>query len=96
MFEVSGSPPVTPDEYIHLEKIDKFLNLLIRILAVNHEIGDRHAQGLWNDLYLDYWAKEFMASQPLFAWYADEFYPNHASLFRNAGIAGRMLTKNAR
>ncbi|MCC9603413.1 hypothetical protein LOC67_22930 [Stieleria sp. JC731] len=84
---------VTPDDYEFIEKLDRFLNLVIRILAVNHEVGDKHAHGLWNDLYLDYWAKGFVAADPLLKWYATSFYPNHIELFENPGINGKRIDK---
>ena len=67
------SSDLTPDEYMSLEKLDKFLNLLSRAAHVTPSFPAE--KNLWNDLFFHYWFAECRKpSRSELQWYLDRFY----------------------
>ncbi len=71
-----GLKPVeslSEEEYKVLEKLDRFLNFLLRVIVINPEFKRR--KDLWDKLYFQYWLERFYdSSRPELRWYFGKFY----------------------
>lgn len=68
---------LTEDEYAQLERLDRFLNFLMRVVVVNPEF--KRQKSLWTKLYFDYWLAQFgRATRSELTWYLQRFYPDLA------------------
>lgn len=66
---------LSKEEYASIEKMDKFLNFLLRIVTVNPAFAGQ--QNLWNWLYADYWLEQLYEEElSELMWYTREFYPD--------------------
>jgi hypothetical protein len=70
------------NEYILLDKLDKFLHLLERAVISNREY--RKHRNLWNALFFDYWLERSMEKEVL-SWYINTFYPTLSKLYKTRG-----------
>jgi hypothetical protein len=65
-------------EYVELEKLDKFLNLLLRINAVNTQAKFNPKQDqMWNRLFFTSWFVKMFGSdrRTELRWYVESFFP---------------------
>lgn len=68
------SDSMSEEEYRILEKLDRFLNFLMRVVVINPEFKKR--EDLWEKLYFRYWLKQFgHPNRPELRWYLRKFYP---------------------
>lgn len=64
---------VSKEDYHTLEKLDKFLNFLMRVITTNPEFNRR--KDLWDKLYFHYWLEQFSdPTRPELKWYLNTFY----------------------
>ncbi len=61
-------------DYEALEKMDRFLNFLMRVVAVNPAFEKQ--RDLWQNLYFGYWLEQFARDDRReICWYVQQFYP---------------------
>jgi len=73
------------EEYKVLEKFDRFLNFLLRVIVINPEFKRR--RDLWDKLYFQYWLDRFYdPNRPELKWYFDNFYQR---IYKTLGILPR-------
>lgn len=76
------SDSISEEEYKKLEKLDRFLNFLLRVIVLNPEFKRR--RDLWDKLYFQYWLDQFYhPSRPELRWYFGEFYED---IYKTLGI----------
>ncbi|QDT11321.1 hypothetical protein [Planctomycetes bacterium K23_9] len=83
---------LTSDEYKKLDQLDKFLNLLARVVALNRKKGGKN-DGLVNALFFVYWAKRVTDSSSMGSedanqyddlyWYVETYYREFWSYFQS-------------
>lgn len=81
--EGSVAGELSEEEYRVLEKMDRFLNFLMRVVVINPEFKRR--RDLWEKLYFDYWLMQFgIPSRPELAWYLRKFYGELDGMLQNS------------
>ena len=91
--EPAAQLSLTEDEYAQLEKLDRFLNFMMRVITVLKPEFTRR-KDLWTKLYFDYWLAQFgKESRRELAWYLERFYPDLTSLLP-ASLARYGLIRN--
>ena len=70
---VRDKPSLTCEEYSKLDKLDKYLNILLRAVTLNPKISRK--RDLWNALNFKYWLCACLDShRPELKWYVQKFY----------------------
>jgi hypothetical protein len=63
-------------EYVLIDKLDKFLNLVLRINVVNSQLSSDYGQRAWKTLFIEYWLIESMKeNRSELNWYVQRFFP---------------------
>lgn len=84
-----NTPELKEAEYIMLDKLDKYLNYLMRAITVNPRLPKR--QDLWGALHFKYWLNVCLDSgRPELIWYIEKYYKpvydfGHSLEVRQAG-----------
>lgn len=68
------------EEYLLLDKLDKFLHIMERTVVSNPML--RHKKALWSALYFDFWLEKCM-DKPELHWYVNTYYPTLSLLYSN-------------
>jgi hypothetical protein len=75
---------LTKDEYVVLEKLDKFFNLMHRTVAVINRVKVGHYMDLWQRFYVQYWLSLVdVPDRQLVHWYVNRFYSELSALRRS-------------
>jgi len=90
---LSGNPPSTRElnkkEYEMLDKLDKYLNTIMRAVTINPEVSTK--RDLWDALHFKYWLNACLdRRKPELSWYVEKFYRplyvfGHSEEVRRAG-----------
>jgi len=90
-------------EYEVIDKLDKFLNLVLRVDVISSLLKSDYGQHLLRELFIDYWLKQSLReNRAELKWYVEHFLPELAkpqmleSKMRRLGSRGRLSleTKN--
>ena len=74
---LEGRAGLSEAEYVALERLDKFFNLLLRARAITERLHGK--QDLWSRLYFQYWIDDIIRAQRHNLWkYFQRFYEAHA------------------
>jgi len=67
-------------EYEVIEKLDKFLNLVLRVDVVSSLLKSNYGQLLLRELFIDYWLKQSLReNRAELKWYVEHFLPELAN-----------------
>lgn len=70
------SDNLSKSEYVLIDKLDRFLNLVLRINVVNSQLNFDYGQGAWKTLFIEYWLIESMKeNRSELDWYVQRFFP---------------------
>lgn len=74
-FQADGAAVVSPVEYLVLEKLDKFCNLMVRVITLNPDTDIQ--KKMWKGLFFFYWVDKIRDEnrRPDMYWYVSSFYP---------------------
>jgi hypothetical protein len=76
------SDSLSEEEYKMLERLDRFLNFLLRVIVINPDFKRR--KDLWDKLYFQYWLDQFYhPNRPELRWYFEEFYEE---IYKTEGV----------
>jgi hypothetical protein len=83
---LKGRDYVSIEEYISLDKLDKFFNFLVRAKEVNPEF--KKQRELWERLYFQYWFNEIALADRKYLWlyYQDNYKLVHKILFLEPNV----------
>ena len=71
--EAQDVPDLEREEFLMLDKLDKYLNTLLRVITINPEVS-KH-RDLWNALHFKYWLNACLdLRRPELNWYVKKFY----------------------
>jgi hypothetical protein len=71
-----SSDNLNKSEYTVIDKLDRFLNLVLRINVVNSQSNFDDGQSAWRALFVDYWLIESMKeNRSELNWYVQRFFP---------------------
>lgn len=72
-----GRSNLSADDYIYLEKLDKFFNFLLAAHDTSQHM--KNGKKLWEKLYFQYWIDAIVEAKRHLMWlYYLKFYTNHA------------------
>ncbi|RMG05035.1 MAG: hypothetical protein D6735_05970 [Acidobacteria bacterium] len=73
---VEGTPELEKEEYEILDKLDKYLNVLMRAVTVNPRLSGEHKDDdFWSALHFKYWLNACLdVRREELVWYVQKFY----------------------
>jgi hypothetical protein len=71
--EARDAKELNKEEYVMLEKLDKYLNMIMRAVTINPEVSTQ--RDFWDSLHFKYWLNACLDTRrPELAWYIEKFY----------------------
>lgn len=97
--ESTESMCVSRDELVVLDTLDKFLNLMVRVVAIDQTLRSEHGQNQWRSLFFGFWIAKCTSDSRLeLRNYIARYYPELATseMFRNGGLAHQAVSTATR